>query len=434
MLELLVFGSLIGLIVFTRLPLGFVMLFCGTAGISALHPRGLSAGVAVAEQQIIDLALNYNFSVLPLFILMGIFVVKAGMAEELFEAARRWLGHVKGGLGMATIVACGGFSAMTASSSAAAATMAKIAVPEMDKAKYDKGFSAGTVAAGGTMGILIPPSGALIIYALLIEGSVAELFVAGMIPGLLQLLLYMLVMFFVALAFPKWAPAGHSFTWRERFAALWKVWGVLLLFALVMGGLVLGWFSATEAGGIGAGGAFIFTLLRRRMTWNVLVASLGEAAKISAMIFIVASGALVLNQFINLSGISGDAVRFIESLGLQPWQVIACLIVFYVILGCLMDGFAMIFLTVPVIAPVVFGLGYDLVWWGIVTVIVVEISLITPPIGLNVFVIKAMLPKVPVTQIFKGIFPYLFADVLRLLAILLFPAIALWLPSVMSHG
>jgi tripartite ATP-independent transporter DctM subunit len=323
---------------------------------------------------------------------------------------------------------------MTASSSAAAATMAKIAVPEMDKAKYDKGFSAGTVAAGGTMGILIPPSGALIIYALLIEGSVAELFVAGMIPGLLQLLLYMLVMFFVALAFPKWAPAGHSFTWRERFAALWKVWGVLLLFALVMGGLVLGWFSATEAGGIGAGGAFIFTLLRRRMTWNVLVASLGEAAKISAMIFIVASGALVLNQFINLSGISGDAVRFIESLGLQPWQVIACLIVFYVILGCLMDGFAMIFLTVPVIAPVVFGLGYDLVWWGIVTVIVVEISLITPPIGLNVFVIKAMLPKVPVTQIFKGIFPYLFADVLRLLAILLFPAIALWLPSVMSHG
>jgi len=236
LLELLVFGSLIGLIVFTRLPLGFVMLFCGTAGISALHPRGLSAGVAVAEQQIIDLALNYNFSVLPLFILMGIFVVKAGMAEELFEAARRWLGHVKGGLGMATIVACGGFSAMTASSSAAAATMAKIAVPEMDKAKYDKGFSAGTVAAGGTMGILIPPSGALIIYALLIEGSVAELFVAGMIPGLLQLLLYMLVMFFVALAFPKWAPAGHSFTWRERFAALWKVWGVLLLFG---GGLAL---------------------------------------------------------------------------------------------------------------------------------------------------------------------------------------------------
>lgn len=433
MLEIVIFGSLLGLIVFTRLPLGFAMLLCGTAGISVLHPRGLSAGLAVAEQQVMDLALNYNFSVLPLFILMGIFVVKAGLAAELFDAARRWMGHVRGGLGMATIVACAGFSAMTASSSAAAATMAKLSVPEMDKAKYDKGFSAGTVAAGGTMGILIPPSGALIIYALLVDESVAELFVAGIVPGLLQMALYVVVMAGVALLIPAWAPASGRFSWTQRFEALFKVWGVLVLFGVVMGGLVLGWFSATEAGGIGAGGAFLFALARRKLTWQTFVASLAEAAKISAMIFVVASGALVLNQFINLSGVAGDAVRFIDSLGLAPWQVIACLIVFYLILGCLMDGFAMIFLTVPVIAPVVLGLGYDLVWWGIITVIVVEISLITPPIGLNVFVIKAMLPHVPVAQIFRGIAPYLAADAVRLALCLFIPGLALWLPNLMVH-
>ncbi len=433
MLEILVFGSLFGLIAFTRLPLGFVMLFCGAIGISLLHPRGLPAGLAIAEQQIVDLATNYHFAVLPLFILMGVFVVKAGLAEELFEAARRWVGHRSGGVGIATILACGGFSAMTASSSAAAATMAKIAVPEMDKAKYDKGFSAGSVAAGGTMGILIPPSGALIIYALLVEESVGQLFVAGMIPGLIQLLLYVVVMMVVARIAPLWAPAGPRFEWPERLRSLSKIWGVLVLFGLIMVGLVQGWFTANEAGGIGAGGAFLFALLRRKLTWAIFVSSLVEAAKLSTMIFIVASGALVLNQFINLSGITGNTVDFIQSLGLEPWQVIFCLILFYFILGCLMDGFAMLFLTVPVIVPVVAALGYDIVWWGIVTVMVVEISLITPPVGLNVFVLRAMLPEVPIVQMFKGIMPYLVADVVRLALILIFPALALWLPGFLTH-
>lgn len=433
MLAILIFGSLFGLIAFTRLPLGFVMMFCGTAGIAVLHPRGIAAGIAVAEQQVVDLATNYHFAVLPLFILMGVFVVRAGLAEELFEAARRWLGHFNGGVGIATIVACGGFSAMTSSSSAAAATMAKIAVPEMDKNNYNKGFSAGSVAAGGTMGILIPPSGALIIYALLIEESVGQLFVAGMIPGLLQLALYVLVMVGVAARWPSWAPAGSRATWSERFRALAKVWGVVFLFGLIMLGLVRGWFTANEAGGIGAGGAFLFALIRRRLTWRVFCTALAEAASISTMIFIVASGALVLNQFINLSGVTGNTVEFINGLGLQPWQVIACLIVFYVFLGCLMDGFAMIFLTVPVVAPLVQSLGYDLIWWGIVTVMVVEISLITPPVGLNVFVLRAMLPEVPIAQMFKGILPYLAADVVRLAMVLLFPALALWLPSLLTH-
>lgn len=433
MILALVFGALLAFITFTRLPLGFVMMLTGGVGIAVLHPRGLPAGIAVAEQQIVDLALSYNFSVLPLFILMGVFVVKAGLAEELFEAARRFMGHYRGGLGLATIAACGAFSAMTASSAASTATMAKLALPEMDKNGYDQGFSAGTVASGGTLGILIPPSGALIIYALLIEGSVAKMFVAGILPGLLTIALYMVLVSIIARIVPHWMPAGPRFKWAERFAALYKVWVIIALFGLIMVGLVLGWFSPTEAGGIGAGGAFLFAILRGRMTWRVLVSALAEAAKLSTMIFLVAAGALVLNQFINLSGVTGDLVDFIKSLGLEPWQVIACLILFYLVLGCMMDGFAMIFLTVPLVAPLVAELGYDLVWWGIVTVIIVEISLITPPIGMNVFLLKALAPKVPITQIYKGIFPYLAADAVRLGLILFIPAITLWLPSFMAH-
>lgn len=431
MLEITIFCCLIGLIAVTRIPVGFAMLFCGAAGIAALHPRGLAAGLAIAEQQIVSLATNYHFAVLPMFILMGVFVVRSGLASDMFEAARRWLGHVNGGVGMATILGCGFFSALTASSAAAAATMAKIAVPEMDKVNYDKGFSAGAVAAGGTMGILIPPSGALIIYAILVQESITKLFVAGMIPGLLQMLLYAILMFIVGILAPQLAPAGPNHNWRDRIMALGKIWGVVLLFGLIMAGLVAGWFTANEAGGIGAGGAFLFALLRRKLTWKVFVESLAEAARISTMIFVVASGALVFNQFINLSGVAGETVAFIKSLGLQPFEVVLCLIGFYLILGCLMDGFAMLFLTVPIVAPLVAALGFDLVWWGIVTVMIVEIALITPPIGLNIFILRAMLPNVPISRMFKGISPYLVADAIRLSLVLLFPMLALWLPSLL---
>ncbi|WP_216671117.1 TRAP transporter large permease [Mangrovicoccus sp. HB161399] len=428
MLSALVLLALFALIAFTRLPLGLVMMSCGAAGIALLHPRGISAALAISEQQVMNLAMNYQFSVLPLFILMGVFIVRAGMAAEMFEAARRWLGHLPGGIGMATIVACGGFAAMCASSAAAAATMARIAIPEMNKAEYDRGFSAGSVAAGGTMGVLIPPSGALIIYALLTEQSVGELFVAGFLPGLLQVLAYVGVMAVMAWARPGWAPAGQRYSFTDRIRALNGIWGVVFLFLLIMGGLVEGWFTATEAGGIGAGGAFLFLVARRKLSWEVFAGSLVETARIAAMIFVVSAGALVLNQFINLSGISTATIGYIQSLDMAPFAVILCIVLFYLVLGCLMDGFAMIFLTVPIVAPVVAGLGYDLVWWAIVTVVVVEISMITPPVGLNVFILRAMLPELPVLQIFKGIAPYVAADFVRVALVLAFPALALWLP------
>lgn len=427
---LLAFAALMALIVFTRAPLGFSMIVTGICAFAALHPRGWSAAFSTAEREIVSLALNEQFATMPLFVTMGVFVVKAGLADDLFSMAERWIGHFRGGLGMATILACGGFAALSGSSTASAATMARICVPPMKKANYNEGFGAAAVAAGGTMGILIPPSGALIVYALLTEQSVAQLFVAGLIPGLIQLLLYIVVVSIVARVRPEWAPRGSIYGWRERFHSLGQVWGVLALFGMVMLGLVFGIFTATEAAGFGAGGAFLFAVARRRMNWSVLKASFREVALISSMIFVVAAGAMVMNQAVNFSGLTGDTVKMVSEMGLEPYQVILCLILFYLVLGCFLDGFAIIFLTVPVVVPLVDALGYDLVWWGIVTVVIVEISLITPPVGMNVFILKTMLKDVPIAKIFKGILPFFVGDVLRLICLLIFPGMALWLTGV----
>jgi tripartite ATP-independent transporter DctM subunit len=426
--EVVVFGGLIALITFTRLPLGFVMMFMGAAGIAMLHPRGWTAAIAVAEQQIVDLAMNYQFSVLPLFILMGVFVVKAGLADDIFDAARAWLGHFRGGLGMAAIVACGAFSAISTSSTAGAATMGRVSIPAMERARYNRGFAAGTVAAGGTL--LIPPSGALIVYGLLTEISIGDLYLAAMIPGAIQLAIYLAVMLIVAWALPAWVPADARATWRLRFQTLARIWSVIALFLVVVGGLVSGLFTTVETAAIGAGGAFLVAVGRRRMTLRVFVQSVVEATRVASMIFLVAAGALVLNQYVNLSGLSGATVDWIEHFGWPPLAVLFCFVVFYFLLGTFMDGFAMIFLTVPVIVPVVDAMGYDLVWWGVLTVIVVESSLISPPVGLNMFVIKAIMPKLPLTAIFRGVMPYVAADVVRTLALLAFPALALWLPGI----
>ncbi|MFV0243961.1 MAG: TRAP transporter large permease [Qingshengfaniella sp.] len=427
-----VFGTLLLMIALTRIPLGFAMVLCGIGGFAWLHPRGLSAAISTAEREIVNLAMYDQFAAMPLFVMMGVFVVKAGLADDLFTFARRWIGHLPGGLGISSILACGGFAALSGSSTASAATMARIAVPPMRKARYEMGFAAATVAAGGTMGILIPPSGALIVYGLITEQSISQLFVAGLVPGLLQLLFYVLVGAFIAILLPGVAPRAERASWRDRLASLGQVWGVLFLFALVMIGLVLGIFTATEAAGFGAGGAFIFALLRGRMTFPVLVESLREAAKIAAMIFVVASGSLVLNQFVNLSGLTGHIVGTVGDLGLATWQVIGLLMVFYLILGCFLDGFAIIFLTVPVVVPLIAAMGFDLIWWGIITVVLVEISLITPPVGMNAFILKSMLDDVSLMRIFRGILPFLAVDVLRLGLILTFPAIALGLLTLMG--
>jgi C4-dicarboxylate transporter, DctM subunit len=434
--------ALIGIIIlltmlFIGVPLGMGLMTVGYFGLAYVHPHGFTAANSVAGQQILELALNFQFSVLPLFILMGVFVARAQLSDDLYEASNRWLGHFRGGLAMATVAACGGFAAVSGSSAATAATMAKVAVPSMRKYGYGDALSAGTVAAGGTMGILIPPSGALIIYGLLTEEDIAKLFVAGIIPGLITIAAYIAVIKIVTLIWPTMGPPGDRSSWNERLRSLYKVWGVLFLFFLIMGGIFFGIFTSTEAGGIGATGALVFAIIRRRMSWKIFYESLAEAAITTAMIFTVAFGALILNQFVNMSGMPQVVLELIDNLDATPLQVVLVIMAFYVLLGMFIEGVAMIFLTVPIFVPVIMGLDFGfsdvLIWWGIVLVMVVEISLITPPIGLNVFILKSMLPDVPLSKIFKGIAPFFCADLFRLAIVVIFPAVALWLPTVMFN-
>ncbi len=418
-------------------PLGMTLMIVGLFGIAVVHPNGITAAMNIAGQQIIDLGLNFSFSVLPLFILMGVFVSRAALSDDLYEASFRWLGHFRGGLAMATVAACGGFAAVSGSSAATAATMAKVAIPSMRKYGYADSISSGTVAAGGTMGILIPPSGALIIYGLLTEEDIAKLFMAGVVPGLLTVSAYIGVILLITTFWPHLGPRAERSGWGERLSSLYRVWGVLFLFLLIMGGIFFGVFTSTEAGGIGAAGALVFAIVRKKMSWRILYESLVEGARTTTIIFTVAFGTLILNQFVNLSGLPEAVLGFIDSLNATPIQVIFVIIGFYIILGMFIEGIAMIFLTVPIFVPVIsaldFGFHDVLIWWGIVLVMVVEMSLITPPIGLNVFILKSMLPEVPLSSIFKGIGPFFAADIVRVAIVIFFPAVALWLPNLMFN-
>lgn len=430
-IALVAFGILF-VALFTRVPLGFILMTGGIVGLGLIHPHGLSAGLLIGAQQLISLVLDFQFSVLPLFILMGVFVEKAGLADELFDACRKWMGHWRGGVAIGAVAACGGFAAISGSTAATAATMSKVAMPSLRRFKYNPGFAAGTIAAGGTLGILIPPSGALIVYGLLTETNVASLFMAGLIPGVMSVLAYMVVAATVATVRPDWGPRGERYSWPERWVALSRIWGVLVLFLLIIGGIFIGLFTTTEAGGFGAGGALLFAMARRRISWRGFLDGLIEAARLSAMIFVMIAGALTLNQFVNFAGLPQMAVDFIASMHLSPVAALLGIVLIYVVLGIFVEGYAMIFLTVPVFTPVVIALGYDPIWWGIVLVMLVEFALIHPPVGLNLYILKSMNPDIPISRIFIGISPYYVADVIRISLVITFPALALFLPRLLN--
>lgn len=423
------FTCLMVVVVF-KFPLGFSMMLVGFIGLWLLN--GFEAALNTVGFEIIEIATNFGFVVLPLFVLMGVFVARAQLSDDLYEASNAWLGHRRGGLALATVAACGGFAAVSGSSAATAATMAKVAIPSMRRYGYADSLAAGTVAAGGTIGILIPPSAAMIIYGILTESDIGKLFLAGILPGLLTLALYALTIGIVVRIWPESGPRGDRSDWRTRFVSLGKVWGVVVLFLLILGGIFFGIYTPSEAGAIGAAGALLFAVGRRKLNLKQFYASLVEAGVITTQIFTVAFGALILNQFINLSGMPETIIRFLNALEVSQLTVIFIILGIYVILGMFTDGFSMIFISVPIFVPIVQGLGMDLIWWGIVTVMVVEISLITPPIGLNVFVLKTMLPDVPLATIFKGIGPFFVADLIRLALVVFFPMVALWLPTVMG--
>lgn len=423
--SLIGFVSLLALLL-VGIPLGFAMIAVGFVGYGLL--RSWTAAMAMVNQQILDIGMGYGLSVLPLFILMGVFVGRSGLADDLYECCNRWMGHFRGGLAMATIVSCGGFAAVSGSSLATVATMAKVAIPPMRKFRYADSFAAGTVAAGGTLGMLIPPSTALIVYGILTETDIAQLFAGAILPGLLTIALYVCVVIAINLLAPHWGPAGVRSTWGARFRALTRISGVLLLFALIMGGIFLGIFTPSEAGAVGAAGALLFAIVRGKMSWSVLISSLIEAVRITAVIFVVLFGSLVFNQFVNVAGLPRAMASMILDWNFSVSLTLLIIVLMFLLLGTVIDGLAMLFLTAPIFVPIMAGLGFDLVWFGVFMIMLIEVSLITPPLGLNVFVMKSMLPDVPLTRIYAGIIPFFIADVVRVMLVAFIPGIVLYLP------
>jgi tripartite ATP-independent transporter DctM subunit len=431
------FTVLLVLILLLRMPIAFAMGLVGFFGFA--HLQGLTFDnlfsyrwdgvLSMASYRIIDTVQDYSLSVIPLFILMGNFVTRTGLSHELYQASYAFLGHRKGGLSMATVVACGGFSAICGSSLATSATMAKVAMPPMREFGYSDALATASIAAGGTLGILIPPSVILVIYGLLTESSIRELFAAGFLPGLLGIVLYLCAVRYVVWRDPSQGPAGEKLSWSERITALKGVWGILLLFIVVMGGIYMGIFTPTEAAGVGAGGAFLIGLARKQLGISAIFETLVDTLRTSAMLFAVVIGALIFSDFINRAGLPSMLEQLVLDLDVSPMVVILVILGIYILLGMVFESLSMMLLTVPVFYPLVASLGFDLVWFGIVVVVVTEISLITPPVGMNVFVLSAVLKDVRTGTIFKGVTPFWCADMVRLALIVVFSAISLILPE-----
>lgn len=414
---------------FIGLPLGYTLLVVGVVGFASF--RGWDAALAMASQQVLDIGMSHGLSVIPLFVLMGAFIFRSGIADDLFGTAQRWLGGFRGGLAQATLAASGGFGAVSGSSLATAATMTRVAVPEMRRHGYDPAFAGATVAAGGTIGMLIPPSVPMVIFGILTETDIGQLFAAGVLPGILLMLLYMVAVQITA----RWQPAkmgGVSrATWAERWSSLQHVLPVLVLFVFVFGGLYLGVFTPTESAGIGAAGALVLMALRRRANWSNVRAALWEAAELTAILIPVTIGAAVFGNFLTMTGLTYQAAEAIQALQLSPLGVVIAMCVVYIVLGCVFDSLAMLFLTLPIFFPIISQLGLDPIWFGIVVMIVVELGLITPPVGMNVFVVKGLLNDIDTWRIFQNMALYVVAGFACLGLVLAFPDIATWLPSLM---
>lgn len=430
MIESLLGFAVIFLLALMRLPLAFAMGAVGIAGIA--YVRGIDAALASTAQVVYETGFAYTLSVIPLFILMGNFVARAGLAHELFAAAYAFIGHKRGGLAHATVAACAGFGAICGSSIATAATMSKVAYPSMKKLGYSDSLSTGVMAAGGTLGIMIPPSTIMVIYGIITETHIGKLFAAGVIPGLLTAGLMMCGIVWMTSRDPSHAPAGEKTSWPNRWKALRGIWGVALLVVVVLGGIYGGFFTATEGAGFGAAGAFLFALARGRLTFKSTYEVLVESARTTAMLFTLLIAASIFANFVNLTTMPGDLKEWITHLGLSPVMIIVAMMLIYIVLGTVMEELTMVLLTIPLFFPIVQSLGFDPVWFGVLIVMIVQIGLISPPVGMNLFVINSLLPSVGLGNIFKGCWPFV-AIMCGVLAILIaFPQISLFLPSLMK--
>jgi C4-dicarboxylate transporter DctM subunit len=412
-----------------RVPVGMAMGLVGVSGFAYL--AGGTPALKIVGHTSMRSVTDWNFAVVPLFLLMGSFATTSGMSRELFRAANAYLGHLRGGLGIATIAACGGFSAICGSSVATAATFSRVAYPEMRRYNYPESFATGVIAAGGTLGIMIPPSTVLAVYGIIAEQDIGKLFIAGVIPGIVAVLMYMATITVIGRLGPGYLPEGKRAPWSERIAATRDVWATALLFLFVIGGIYGGLFTPTEAAGMGAAGAFIIGVVRRRLGGKEIVQSLLEATRTTAAVFTVLIGALLFGYFLTITQVPQKVTEFLVGLGIGRYGVLALIMVMYLVLGTLMDALAMIILTVPIVFPVIRELGFDPIWFGIIVVMVAELGLMHPPVGMNIFVIKSVVEDVKISTIFYGVLPFIITDLLRLVLLIAFPILALWLPSQM---
>ena len=416
-------------LLFIRMPVGVAMLLVGTWGIWMVRSQ---AAVPKLAGEIFAEASNYPLTIIPLFVLMGNLAGVSGMSRDLYDAAHSWLGHMKGGLASATVVGCAGFSALSGSSLAAALTMGRVSLPEMQRYNYDNGLATGAIAAGGTLGILIPPSAGFVIYAILTEESIGRLFMAGVIPGLLLTFLFILAIWIVVTRHPDKAPqTGVAEPLGQRLRALARAGWIIGIIVMTIGGIYSGVFSAVEAAGIGAFLAFVVTGLRGKATVSSLREVFASTLKSSGTVFMILFGAFVFKTFIGFTGITYSLSLWVEAQGFSGINVVLAFLAIFIVLGMFMDGFAILVLTVPLIQPIIEPLGIDMIWFGVLMVIVLEMGLISPPVGVNVFIVKGIAPGVPMRVIFRGIWPFWFAMLAAVILVLLFPGLALLLPNTM---
>jgi tripartite ATP-independent transporter DctM subunit len=423
--------ALLVLLFLLRMPVAFAMALVGFLGFAYLTSP--EAALSLLARDIFDSFSSYPLSVIPMFILMGTFAFASGISQRLYKTTYAWIGHRRGGLTIATVFACAGFGAICGSSTATAATMGKIALPEMKKYNYDDALATGTVAAAGTLGILIPPSTVLIVYGILTEESIGKLFVAGILPGILLSIFFAATVALLCWRNPAIGPPGVPTSWKEKLRAMTGIIEALILFLLAIGGLFLGWFGPTQAGAIGAGGALLIGLARRQLSWRSFFDAGKEGLRTSCMVIFIITGAVIFGHFMAVSRIPFVLADWLGGLPIHPMAVMAVIIFIYFIGGFFMDAMGLIVVTIPIFFPIVMKLGFDPIWFGVIIVLVGEMGVITPPVGVNVFVIKGIAPDVPLETIFRGIFPFLAALIIATIILVIFPQIATFLPGIVSY-
>ncbi|MFZ4452735.1 TRAP transporter large permease [Salibacterium aidingense] len=428
-----ILGVLALLLLFlVKVPVSIALIIVGTAGFSLV--RSLDTGLVQLGSTPFGTASSYSLSVIPLFIFMGMVLSYSGFGQDLFRAVDSWIGHVRGGMALTTIGTSAIFSSISGSVNATTAAMARITLPEMSRYKYSPTLSTACVAAGGTLGILIPPSVILILYGILTMEPIGQLLVAGIIPGILQMLLFMIVIFLWVKKNPDAGPPSVKSSWKEKFQSLSKVWPFVLLFILTIGGIYLGIFTPTEAGAMGAFGALILAVLTRRLNWKKFVHALSETTRLSAMIFLILIGADIFSQFLSISRIPAEVTMFVNELSWSPMMIMAAILIVYFVLGLFLEGIAILVLTLPVIHPLVTQLGFDGVWFGVIMVMVMNIGLITPPLGISIYIISGVMKDIPIERIFKGVTPMLAAMIAAVVLFTAFPELITFLPDYMRGG